>query len=96
MDRLLEQLRSEYAIVVLDSPPLAAGADTLVLGKRSDKVVIVLRAGETDSQLARTKLSLIGNVNLPIVGAVLNAVPTSSRYYQYYGNYYYADAEPVA
>ena len=96
MDRLLAELRNEYEIVVLDAPPLAAGADTLVLGKRSDKVVIVLRAGETDSQLAKTKLDLIGNVNLPIVGAVLNAVPTTSHYYQYYGTYYYADAEPVA
>lgn len=96
MDELLAQLRAEYDIVVLDAPPLAAGADTLMLGKRSDKVVIVVRAGETDSQLARTKLDLIGNVNLPIVGAVLNAVPTSSHYYQYYGTYYYADVEPVA
>ena len=96
MDDLLAAMRSEYDVVVLDAPPLAAGADALVLGKRSDKVVIVLRAGETDSQLARTKLEMIGNVSLPIVGAVLNAVPTSSHYYPYYANYYYADAEPVA
>jgi tyrosine-protein kinase Etk/Wzc len=96
MDDLLAALRAAYDVVVLDAPPLAAGADVLVLGKRSDKVVIVLRAGETNSQLARTKLEMIGNVDLPIVGAVLNAVPTSSHYYQYYANYYYADAEPVA
>ncbi|MCL7979474.1 MAG: polysaccharide biosynthesis tyrosine autokinase [marine benthic group bacterium] len=96
MDDLLAVLRERYDVVVLDAPPLAAGADVLVLGKRSDKVVIVLRAGETDSQLARTKLDLIGNVNIPIVGAVLNAVPTSAHYYPYYANYYYADVEPVA
>jgi tyrosine-protein kinase Etk/Wzc len=96
MDELLATLRADYDVVVLDAPPLAAGADVLVLGKRSDKVVVVLRAGETDSQLARTKLDMIGNVNLPIVGAVLNAVPTNSHYYPYYANYYYADAEPVA
>ena len=96
MDELLSTLRARFDVVVLDAPPLAAGADVLVLGKRSDKVVIVLRAGETDSQLARTKLDLIGNVNIPIVGAVLNAVPTSAHYYPYYANYYYADVEPVA
>ncbi|MEJ2548285.1 MAG: polysaccharide biosynthesis tyrosine autokinase [Gemmatimonadota bacterium] len=96
MDELLAALRAQFDVVVLDAPPLAAGADVLVLGKRSDKVVIVLRAGETDSQLARTKLELIGNVNIPIVGAVLNAVPTSAHYYPYYANYYYADVEPVA
>lgn len=94
MDSLLESLKADYDVVVLDAPPLAAGADALVLGRRSDKVVLVLRAGETDQVLARTKLDLIGNVNVPIVGAVLNAVPTNSHYYPYYANYYY-EAETV-
>ncbi|MFW6083879.1 MAG: polysaccharide biosynthesis tyrosine autokinase [Gemmatimonadota bacterium] len=94
MDELLQALKSDFDVVVLDAPPLAAGADALVLGRRSDKVVMVLRAGETDEVLARTKLELIGNVDVPIVGAVLNAVPTSSHYYPYYANYYY-EAEPV-
>jgi len=89
MDALLEELRADFDVVVLDAPPLAAGADALVLGKRADKVVLVLRAGETDEVLARTKLELIGNVDIPIVGAVLNAVPTNSHYYPYYANYYY-------
>jgi len=94
MDALLKELRRDFDVVVLDAPPLAAGADALVLGKRADKVVVVLRAGETDEVLARTKLDLIGNVDVPIVGAVLNAVPTNSHYYPYYANYYY-QAEPV-
>lgn len=94
MDSLLESLKADFDVVVLDAPPLAAGADALVLGRRADKVVLVLRAGETDQVLARTKLQLIGNVNVPIVGAVLNAVPTNSHYYPYYANYYY-EAEPV-
>jgi Mrp family chromosome partitioning ATPase len=94
MDGLLAALKSNYDVVVVDGPPLAAGADALVLGRRSDKVILVLRAGETDEVLARTKLELIGNVDIPIIGAVLNAVPTSSYYYPYYANYYY-EAEPV-
>lgn len=94
MDALLTALKADFDVVVLDAPPLAAGADALVLGRRADKVVLVLRAGETDEVLARAKLELIGNVDVPIVGAVLNAVPTSSHYYPYYANYYY-EAEPV-
>lgn len=94
MDALLTALKADYDVVVLDAPPLAAGADALVLGRRADKVVVVLRAGETDQVLARAKLELIGNVDVPIVGAVLNAVPTNSHYYPYYANYYY-EAEPV-
>lgn len=94
MDALLTALSTDYDVVVVDAPPLAAGADALVLGRRADKVVVVLRAGETDQVLARAKLELIGNVDIPIVGAVLNAVPTNSHYYPYYANYYY-EAEPV-
>ena len=94
MNDLLAALKADFDVVVLDAPPLAAGADALVLGRRADKVVVVLRAGETDQVLARAKLELIGNVDIPIVGAVLNAVPTSSHYYPYYANYYY-EAEPA-
>jgi tyrosine-protein kinase Etk/Wzc len=91
MADLLAELRGAYDAVVIDAPPLAAGADTLFLGELSDKVVMVFRAGETDHKMARTKLDMIGNVELPFVGAVLNAVPEKAHYYDYYANYYYAD-----
>lgn len=93
MDELLSHLVEDYEVIVLDGPPLAAGADALMLGERSDKVLVVLRAGATKQDLARAKLEMLGNVQLPIVGAVLNAMPKSTPYYEYYVNYYYAEAE---
>ena len=93
MDELIETLRSEYDVVIVDGPPLAAGADVLMLGQRVDKVVLVLRAGSTKEDLARAKLETLGNVQTPIVGAVLNAMPKSTPYYEHYVHYYYADAE---
>lgn len=93
MDGMLAALREQFEVILVDGPPLAAGADTLILGQRSDKVVVVLRAGTTKEDLARAKLATLGNVRLPIVGAVLNAMPKSAPYYDYYVHYYYADAE---
>ena len=93
MDGMLAALREQFEVIVMDGPPLAAGADALILGQRSDKVVLVLRAGTTREDLARAKLATLGNVQLPIVGAVLNAMPKSAPYYDYYVHYYYADAE---
>ena len=95
MRDLLDQMRDEFDIVVVDGPPLAAGADVLLLGSFVDKVVIVLRAGTTTEDLAKAKLDALGNVDLPIVGAVLNALPKSAPEYEYYVHYYYADAEAV-
>jgi tyrosine-protein kinase Etk/Wzc len=99
MRDLLGQLKTEYDVVLFDGPPLAAGADALVLGEQCDKVLMILRAGTSDEKLARAKLDMIGNVDLPIIGAVLNALPKSAPYHDYYVSYYYADAdvvEPVA
>jgi capsular exopolysaccharide synthesis family protein len=93
MHDLLNDLREQFEVIVIDGPPLAAGADVLMLGQRCDKVIVVLRAGATKRDLARAKLETLGNVQLPIVGAVLNAMPKSSPYYESYVNYYYADVE---
>lgn len=93
MERLLSTLRKRFDVVVVDGPPLAAGADTLVLSQQATKVIFVVRAGETDQQMALTRLRMMGNVDIPIVGAVLNAVPDNAPYYRYYANYYYAQAE---
>ncbi|MFV1985842.1 MAG: polysaccharide biosynthesis tyrosine autokinase [Gemmatimonadota bacterium] len=92
MRGLLDQMREEYDVVVMDGPPLAAGADVLLLGSLVNKVVVVLRAGTTTEDLAKAKLNALGNVDLPIVGAVLNALPKSAPDYEYYVHYYYADA----
>ncbi len=94
LDRFLSNASDGYDVVVLDGPPLAAGADALILGQRCDKVVMVFRAGTTSEGMARTRLGMLGNVDLPIVGAILNAVPEHAPYYDQYVNYYYyAEAE---
>ncbi|MCG8469390.1 MAG: polysaccharide biosynthesis tyrosine autokinase [Gemmatimonadetes bacterium] len=94
LDDFLTKARESYDVVVTDGPPLAAGADALILGQRSDKVVMVFRAGTTSEGMARSRLGMLGNVDLPIVGAILNAVPEHAPYYDQYVNYYYyAEAE---
>lgn len=88
MSELLGHLRREYDIVILDGPPLVAGIDPLVIGERSDKVLLVLRTGETDASLARAKLESVGDFDFPLVGAVLNDVPGHAPYYSsYYSSY---------
>lgn len=84
MDRHLSQLRRRYDAVVVDVPPLSAGADAPVVGKYSDKVLLVLRTGHTDLRLARIQLGRVAEFDLPLVGAAVNDVPRSNPYYGYY------------
>jgi capsular exopolysaccharide synthesis family protein len=93
MQKLLEDLRMRYNAVILDSPPLAAGVDSFVLGSATGNLMLVLRAGETDRHLAEAKLSLVDRLPIRVLGAVLNDVRTKDDAYRYYSYAYGYSAE---
>jgi polysaccharide biosynthesis transport protein len=97
MQRLIAELRTQFDAVILDSAPLAAGIDPYALGAASGAMLIVLRAGETDTKLAQAKLGTIDRLPVRLIGSVLNDVGSDStyRYYSYLG-YEYAAAEDAA
>ena len=85
MRDLMEKLRSLYDVVIVDSPPLGAGADPLVLGTLTENLLLVLRTGQSDINLASTKLEVLNALPVRVIGAVLNDVRSSGvyRYYMY-------------
>ncbi|MGQ0642256.1 MAG: GumC family protein [Gemmatimonadaceae bacterium] len=92
MQRLVAELRTQYDAVVIDSAPLAAGIDPYALGAASGAMLIVLRAGETDTKLAQAKLGTIDRLPVRLIGSVLNDVGSGSdatyRYFSYLGYEY--------
>ena len=93
MELLIETLRKTYTRIVIDSPPITAVTDALVLSKTVDGVVLVIRAGETHRQVVQNGLAQLNSVNAHILGALLNGVYTGkdSYYYYQYHYYYYGD-----
>ena len=95
MHSTLETLRREFEIIILDSPPIHAAADALILGSQADGIILVLRAGHTDRQVAQDAVQRLAAVGVRVVGAVLNdpdhKVPQYGGYYYYYD--YYGSAE---
>jgi capsular exopolysaccharide synthesis family protein len=85
MRDLMAKLRSMYDVVIVDSPPLGAGADPLVLGTLTENLLLVLRTGQSDRNLASTKLEVLSSLPVRVIGAVLNDVRSSGvyRYYMY-------------
>jgi tyrosine-protein kinase Etk/Wzc len=85
MQRLLEQLRGQYQVVIFDSPPALAVTDAAVLGAASDAVIVVLRASETEEVAAQRALQQLRRVQARVAGTVLNGVVKErDRYYHYY------------
>lgn len=94
MVQLLEALRKPYTRVVIDSPPLTAVTDAVILSKLVDGVVLVVRTGDTPRPVVRNGVEQLRNVNARILGAVLNAVKTGRDDYYYYNYYYYYYGDP--
>jgi capsular exopolysaccharide synthesis family protein len=97
MADLVASLRSTYDIIVLDSAPLGAGVDALALAKLAGNLVMVLRLGRTDRELAEAKLEILRRLPLRLLGAVLNDVRDESEYgaYAYYMDGYGLTNEPL-
>ena len=71
MNRLIETLRSRFSRIVVDSPPVTL-ADTHVLARLADGVLIVVRAGVTSRPALEHALE--GVERERIAGLVLNDV----------------------
>ncbi|CAM3629274.1 AAA family ATPase [Deinococcus frigens] len=75
--RLAEWGRN-YDLVLIDSPPLLALADALVLGQHVDHVLLVVEEGKTSLQAVKHSLRRAQGGNLNILGFVLNKVAATS------------------
>ena len=83
---LLAKLADRYDIVVIDSPPVQAVSDALVLARRSTGVVFIVKADATPIPVARSSLNRIASAGIPIFGVVLNQ-QNFRKAAKYYGEY---------
>jgi Mrp family chromosome partitioning ATPase len=70
--RLLDQLRPEYDVILLDTPPVLVSADAATLGASADGVIMVVRAGQTDRGAAELAGQRVAAAGGRVLGAVLN------------------------
>lgn len=91
MRRLLETMAKD-AVVLIDAPPLLPVTDAAILARSTDGALVVAGAGKTTIDELEKAVSTLTKVNAPLLGAVLNRVPTTGGQaagYGYYGKTYY-------
>jgi polysaccharide biosynthesis transport protein len=84
----IAELRSRYKFIVIDSPPIMAATDAVILSVQADGVLLVVRSGETPKEAFTRARDLLTGVNCHLLGVVLNAVDSSSPDYYYSYRYY--------
>ncbi len=89
--KFIQQIRSEYDFIILDTPPVMAADDVTSLAPHVDGILFVLRADYTSARVARASLELLYQRQANVLGLVFNAVrPTTIDYYYYKYHDYYA------
>jgi succinoglycan biosynthesis transport protein ExoP len=84
----LAELRAKYKFIVIDSPPIMAATDAVILSVLADGVLLVVRSGETPKEAFTRTRDLLTSVKCRILGVVLNAVDSSAPDYYYSYRYY--------
>jgi succinoglycan biosynthesis transport protein ExoP len=92
MKILIDLLRDQFDLILLDSAPVALASDAAVLAPRCDGVILVMRAGVTQADAVRRAKEQLEATETPIMGAVLNMIDfKKDPYYRSRCSYKYGD-----
>lgn len=69
---LLDRLRGEFDLILIDTPPVLQICDARLLARDADAVVLVCRAGQTAKEHVSMAADRFIDDGLPVVGVVLN------------------------
>ena len=93
MIALLQRLKETYDIIVLDSPPILAVADTEVLSNFVDASILVVSSNSTELEWIKQSVDLLKREQSTFLGIVLNNYDFAMGYPSSYKNhgYYYSN-----
>ena len=88
-NELLEELKSQYEYIILDTPPINPVSDALVIAQKVDAMVLVVRAGATSHEAFKKAIKSLGVLDIKADGVIINgADPRPKGYYKSKYSYY--------
>jgi capsular exopolysaccharide synthesis family protein len=97
--QLIEQLKKRFELIVIDSPPVGAVSDSLLIAEHTDEVIYVCRFNQAARRHIRQFVRTLRDGRNDFLGIVLNGLSprrieyyTNYRYYRSYKKYYGAQA----
>jgi polysaccharide biosynthesis transport protein len=85
---MVVELRKKYKFIVIDSPPVMAATDAVILSVLVDGVLLVVRSGQTPKEAFVRTRDLLTSVKCRMLGVVINAVDVGSNDYYYSYRYH--------
>ncbi|MEP6911756.1 MAG: polysaccharide biosynthesis tyrosine autokinase, partial [bacterium] len=94
--QLMATLESNFTHIIIDSPPIVAFADSVILSAQVDGVIMVVHGGKSPQEIVLRSMKLLNDVDASVLGVVLNntKVQPFDSYYESYCLQYYQSREP--
>jgi capsular exopolysaccharide synthesis family protein len=90
MRSVFAEARARADVVIIDTPPVLAASDALILAVNCDATLVVANAGTTDRQALDQVEKVFGAVGVPVSAVIFNRFDTGAGYYEYgYGDGYH-------
>lgn len=86
---LFSSLRARFSYLIVDAPPVIPVSDVLNLTSESERVLLVVKAGETPREVVKRASDLLKESGAQILGVVLNNARQVLPYYYNYSYYHY-------
>jgi len=101
MKELLARAKDEYSVVLLDTPPVLAVIDPVIVSSLVDSTVFIVRAGKTTRRSLQRAVEEVRKSKADIIGVVFNEVRIGRRgigtpFYHYYEYEYESTASAKA
>ncbi len=102
-EHLIEQMKKRYDRIVIDSAPVQAVSDALLLGQYAQTVIFAVRAAQTPSVVCERGVSRLRQAGINLSGAVVTCVNIAKingyggelQYQGYYDYYGYSDEQQL-
>ena len=89
MQNVLDRARKEFDMVLIDSPPIIAVTDAVIMSTKVDGLILVLSSGFVNKREVTRAVNLIENVKAKVLGVLINGLNIRRMYGSYYYYYHY-------
>ncbi len=85
--KLLAQFSQRYDVVIVDSPPVLAVTDPVLIGKHAGLTLLVIRHGRHSAAELQESVRQLGSAGSEVDGVLLNDVPQRASTYGAFSEY---------
>lgn len=83
MEQLIEEMEQAFDLVIFDTPPVLAVADSQIMAGKVDGTLFVIRKGKDKKEQIQTAAERMSSVNANVLGAIYNRVEQNDDAYYY-------------